>query len=388
MNTLATLFRLAWNDIRLTTRDRAAFFWILLLPVGMMWIFGQTGGNRGPAKASLLIEDHDGGFVAQSLRRELAASADKIELEVIEGAAPPPAPAKIPARRLILPAGLSEGLLAQKKQTLRLEVSPSADRDLNQNVDTVLRRALVRTVGQFLVLEVEGRPAEPAAIGEKYAEIAGRPPLVELAVSNVGRAKTTPQGYAQSVPGILTMVVMMMTLIYGGVFLVLEKENGLLRRQLTLPLSRGRLIAGKILGRFLLAALQIAILLTVGRFFFGLDLGASVPGLVLLLLCYAVAVAGLSILLGAYARSREQASTLGWLLSMALAALGGCWWPAEIMPDWLRSAALALPTSWAMDGLHQLISYGNGMAAIVLPSLVLLGFGITFGALGARALRI
>ena len=390
MNKLATLFRLAWNDIRLTSRDRAAFFWILLLPVGMMWIFGQTGGSRGPAKAGLRIEDHDGGFVAQSLRRELEASADKIELEVIEGNAVPAADAaaKIPARRLILPAGLSEGLLAQKKQTLRLEVSPSADRDLNQNVDAVLRRALVRTVGQFLVLEVEGRPADPAALGEKFAEIASRPPLVELAVSNIGRAKTTPQGYAQSVPGILTMVVMMMTLIYGGVFLVLEKENGLLRRQLTLPISRGRLIAGKILGRFLLAALQIAILLTVGRLFFGLDLGASVGGLLVLLATYAIAVAGLSILLGAYARSREQASTLGWLLSMALAALGGCWWPAEIMPEWLQNAALVLPTSWAMTGLHQLISYGNGLSAITLPSLVLLGFGLTFGALGVRALRI
>jgi ABC-2 type transport system permease protein len=396
MNTWRTLIRLGFNDVRLTARDRAAFFWILILPVGMMWLFGQMGGGQpqGQRKASLLLEDHDGGFFAQALRRELEAEADQIELEYRlaedSGAAPPAdaaAPPKVPTRRLILPAGLSEGLLKHQRQELRLEVSQQASRELNQNLDAILRRMLVRSVGRTVILEVEGKPAEKAEIELRFAEIAARPPLVELKTETVGRAKTAPRGYAQSVPGILTMVVMMMTLIYGGVFLVLEKEQGLLKRQLTLPVSRGQLIAAKILGRLFIAGLQIAILITVGRFFFGLDLGDSKIGLVILLASFALAAAGLSIWIGALSRTREQASTLGWLSSMLMAALGGCWWPAEIMPEWLRQVALVLPTSWAMNGFHQLISYGNGAAAILLPSLVLAGFGATFGALGVRALR-
>ncbi len=154
MKSLGALFRLGWNDVRLTTRDRAAFFWILVLPVGMMWLFGQMGGGqRGPAKASLTLEDHDGGFFAQSLRRELEAASDRIELTVVDltaGAPPavPPAAAPAgkpeqPARKLILPAGLSDKLLAHEKQRLRLELGPAASRDLNQNVDAVLRRGLV-----------------------------------------------------------------------------------------------------------------------------------------------------------------------------------------------------------------------------------------------------
>lgn len=390
---LATLCRLAGNDVRLTSRDRAAFFWILVLPVGMMWIFGQTGGgDRGPAKASLLLEDRDGGFLAQALRRELEAAGETIELKIAPAAAPaagtaPGPAAEIPARRLILPAGMSDGLLAHRRQELRLELGEKASRDLSQNVDAVLRHSLVRAVGQTMILEAEGLPRDPAERDRRFAEIGARPPLATLATEIAGRAKVTPQGYAQSVPGVLTMVVMMMTLIYGGVFLVLEKEQGLLRRQLTLPLSRGQLIAAKILGRLAIAGLQIAILVTVGRFLFGLDLGDSPAGLALLLASYAVAVAGLSILLGAFARTREQASTLGWLSSMFMAALGGCWWPAEIMPEWIQKVALVLPTSWAMRGFHQLISYGHGFGAVLVPCLVLLAFGGLFGFLGARALR-
>lgn len=393
--TIATVLRLAGNDLRLTARDRAAFFWILVLPVGMMWIFGQTGGGgRGPAKAGLLLEDRDGGFFAQALRRELEAASETIALEVREGAAAEPEagalagdPAEIPARRLILPAGLSESLLAKRPEKLRLEVSEEASRELSQNVDAVLRHALVRAVGQTLLLEAEGRPTDRAELERRFEEIGSRPPLATLETEIVGRVRAAPRGYAQSVPGVLTMVVMMMTLIYGGVFLVLEKEQGLLQRQLTLPLSRGQLIAAKILGRLAIAAIQIAILVAVGRLAFGLDLGGSPAGFVLLVTSYAVAVAGLSILLGAFARTREQASTLGWLSSMFMAALGGCWWPAEIMPEWIQRVALVLPTAWAMRGFHQLISYGNDAAAVFLPSLVLLAFGALFGALGARALR-
>ena len=72
---------------------------------------------------------------------------------------------------------------------------------------------------------------------------------------------------------------------------------------------------------------------------------------------------------------------------MVLAGLGGCWWPGEVMPQWLLTAAHVFPTAWAMDGFHALISFGRGVEGVVVPSLALLGFGALFGVLGARFLR-
>ena len=106
-----------------------------------------------------------------------------------------------------------------------------------------------------------------------------------------------------------------------------------------------------------------------------------------MLASYAVAVAALSTLLGALLRTSEQASAVGWITGMVLAALGGCWWPVEIMPGWVRSFALLLPTSWAMDGFHALISFGRGVDGVWRPALMLLLFGALFTLLGARWLR-
>ena len=51
-------------------------------------------------------------------------------------------------------------------------------------------------------------------------------------------------------------------------------------------------------------------------------------------------------------------------VAVLLAPLGGCWWPIEVTPPWMQHAALLLPTGWAMDGLHKLISYGAAPASV------------------------
>ena len=53
------LLRLAANDVRLTLRDRVAFFWIALLPILLMWLFGSMFGGGNTPRVSLTIIDRD-----------------------------------------------------------------------------------------------------------------------------------------------------------------------------------------------------------------------------------------------------------------------------------------------------------------------------------------
>lgn len=374
---------LAANDVRLTVKDKASFLWMLLLPVALMWFFGETfsGGSGGAPKISLTVDDRDGGWLARALVDELRD--DSVALAEVgggDGEAPP-------VRTLVLPAGLTAKALAGEQQTVRLELDPQADREFGIGAEVHIRRAIVRLLGRLLEAEIAADEDAAAGTEARYRELALRAPLVRLEVSSAGAGEPVPSGYGQSVPGNLTMIVLMMNLIYGGVFLILEKQQGMLRRQMSLPLARGRLVGGKLLGRLLIAALQIVLLLFVARILFGLSLGSSPAGLLLLTASYALAVACLSILLGAVFSKPEQASTVGWILSMVLAGLGGCWWPAEVMPEWLRQASHVLPTAWAMDGFHALISFGRGLEAVWLPALALLAFAALFGLLGTRFLK-
>ncbi|MDM7916402.1 MAG: ABC transporter permease [Candidatus Eisenbacteria bacterium] len=133
--------------------------------------------------------------------------------------------------------------------------------------------------------------------------------------------------------------------------------------------------------------LQAVVLLAAGRLLFGVYWGNSALGLAVLLVCLGLACASLGLLLGSILRSEEQASALGWIVPLFLGAIGGTWWPLEIVPSWMRAAGHVSPAAWAMDGLHGLISFGRGAAAVTVPALVLLGFAAAFFAAGARLLR-
>jgi ABC-type multidrug transport system permease subunit len=377
---MSPLLRLAANDVRLTLRDRASAFWLLALPVFLIWIFGRMTGGAAPPRVALTVVDRDGGWIAQAFAEEFRSP--NVELAILDSAAATPEAVRKALRRIVLPAGFTEGVLAGRQQRIRIEVEEGASADNTRAADIVATRAIVRTLARV----AEMRETHAALDVATFDALKARPPLVHLASTSAGHG-TAVRGMEQSVPGNLTFTVMMMTLIYGAVFLTIEKREGMLRRQLTLPLSRTTIFAGKVLGRLFIAVLQIAVLIVVGRFLFQIDYGRSALGLWTLLISYAFAVAGIATFLGAILANPEQASTVGWLSSTVMGALGGCWWPAEVMPDWLRHAAHVFPTAWAMDGLHALISFGRGFEAVVVPSAVLMAFGAAFSWLAARKLR-
>lgn len=383
------IWLLAVNDLRLTVRDRPAFIWMVVMPVAMMWLFGNMGGGSGTSAPTitLSVANQDDGWLSAALIEELAD--ESINMVEVEPAQADDDTSRI--RTLVIPPGFTVGALSGEQQTLQLEKEPGSNEQFGVAAEVHIVRAIVRTLGRLVEMNdlgtLEPGPDDAHPALERFREMGLRQDLVTLAVSTAGRGRPVPSGRAQSVPGIMTFVVMMMTLIYGGVFLTIEKESGMLRRQAALPMTRRGVFLGKLLGRLLMAAFQIVVLVLAGRFLFGVSWGSSPFGLALMLTSFAVAIATLSTLLGAVLKTPAQASSVGWIGSMIMAALGGCWWPGELMPGWMRSASHALPTAWAMDGLHSLISFGHGVQEVLLPSAVLFAFGAVFTVLGARFLR-
>jgi ABC-type multidrug transport system permease subunit len=137
----------------------------------------------------------------------------------------------------------------------------------------------------------------------------------------------------------------------------------------------------------LLASVQILFFLVSGRLLFDVALGDSLGGIVLVLLVYAWVASSLGLWLGAVVRAEEKVVGLGVLSSMVMAALGGCWWPLEIVPDSMQVLAYFFPTGWAMAALHQLISFGAGLGSALRPLGMLALFGLAANVAAIRWFR-
>ena len=137
---------------------------------------------------------------------------------------------------------------------------------------------------------------------------------------------------------------MLIVLMTGGTVQLFEdRKQGLLRRLASSPLTRGEIVASRIVARTMIGMIMSVFAMIVGVAVFKIDWGgANAPFALLVLLVYALAVSGIAILLGSLARSEGQAVGLGVVISLVISALGGCWWPIEIVPKSMQTVAKLL----------------------------------------------
>jgi ABC-type multidrug transport system permease subunit len=128
--------------------------------------------------------------------------------------------------------------------------------------------------------------------------------------------------------------------------------------------------------------------MVVGQYLLGVNVRENLFGIVLILLVFSWVAASVGVLIGSLIRAEEKVVGVGLLVALPMAALGGCWWPIEIVPRFLQIAALATPTGWALSGLHQLITFGGGLAQGGKAIAVLVAFGAAANAAAMRFFRV
>ena len=373
---MSNVLFIAIHDIRHQLRQGATLLWLFVMPPIFFYFIGTvTGGfssGMGGADATpLVIEAASPGFVQEQIDQRLRDNGfapewrEKIEVD-------PTGEEPAPARTLVFSDYLTDKILADEPVTALYETSASSiSRDyeairINRSLYTVLADVVVSTAQSDDALS-------PGSLAALNAE----PRIWQLDSGPAGKRLEIPTGFEQSIPGILVMFTLLVLLTSGASKLTIERKQGLLRRLAATPISRTELIAGKWVGVMALAVLQVGFAVLVGTLAFSMHWGPNPAMVILVLAAWAAFCAAAGLLLGSLANSEGQASGLGVLLANVLAALGGCWWPIEITPDWMQVVQKLLPTGWTMDALHKLISFESGalsamphVAALLTAALV------------------
>jgi ABC-type multidrug transport system permease subunit len=350
--------------------------WMFVMPLALSYLVGSLMGSIVMRIDQIaLYAPPDAGFLADDLARRLTASDYQV-VRVGDRAA-----MKEHALWVALPDGFTHSVLA----------GPAAEIELGYPVGYRLAgydayrvgRAVDDILGDLVVLSKQG--TDPSAV--QLAALVNRPRKLGLRVQSAGKAQRLILGFQQSVPGFIVMFTMQVSLTAGSVLLIVERRKGVLRRLASTQVSRASVVAGKLGARLAMGLIQVGVAMLVGRYWFGVDWGANLWAVLLLLLAYTTFCSALAVAFAGIARTEGQALAAGVILSSVLAAVGGCWWPVEVTPKWMQQAALLLPTGWAMDGLHKLISYGDSPASVALHLAGLAAATIVVGCVAVRRFR-
>ncbi len=393
------LLTITLTYLKQTFASRSVLIFTLLMPLIFTIALGAALSGMGPDETppvwTLLVADEDRSPQSVAFLKQLeddpalevvAAPAGELSARLEAGSAP---------AALHIPAGFGQSLLSGQPVELRLYRSAQNLLDA-QVAFAAVEAAAARTEAALDTAEIAIQTAEalglPApdteqALAQADALWTASTPL-EVRARAVTRLQESqiPIGAAQSSPGMLVMYVLFLTFA-GGTSLLMERERGTLRRLLVMPLHKSTLIGGKLLGIFLSALAQMGLMVAFGALVMGVNWGQSPAALVVMLLAYGFASTALGLLVASLARTSAQADGLSTVTVMAFSALGGAWWPIEIVPPWMQRLAQVFPTYWGMQGFQDIIVRGLGLAEILPAAGVLVAFGLGFLAIGLWRFR-
>ncbi len=392
------LWAIAWKDVRLRFAGPTEWLFFLILPIVFTLVLAGGTAENTDSRIRLAVADEAGSSLSAQLIAALGDSA-AVRPDLLPRAE---ADSQFTGRRvsaeLVIPAEFDMAHLLQGPVQVELRQQPN---NLNalasyQAVVTEVNRiaSLVGIANASVAAAEKVRPFAATADREAYfaAALASAETVLAQApdrLTTIRGATTDPIEYdprANSSAGQLITWVFIPLLGISGMF-AYERQRGTLRRLLTTPTSGATFLLGTILGQVATALVQMLLLVVFGIAVMRLNWGHAPAALALILVASAVAAAALGTLLGALVRSEGQANGLSWLLGMLMALLGGCWYPAELFPQFVRTAAKILPATWAMEGMLNIVVRGQGLAGVLLPAGVLLGMAALFFAVGIKRFR-
>lgn len=382
-------------------RDRQGLVWLLVMPMVFSYLMGKLmggGGASDPATdlPTFMVFDRDQGAAATELLAPLANSdvfrLVRIDSMVSAATAQQEVEDGNWTAVLLIPAEYTSELGAG--HPMQMELFYDSERLSSQTVNTLLDKSVLRsntlTAARGLVTrdlnEETGVPRDRArrfdtAVFDQLWEN----PRLTLDARVLGRVQKDDWGLSdihQHLGPAYVLFFMMMFLMMGAKELVAARQDRTLARLVTSRATALDLVLGFFLGGMAIGLVQSGLLLVLNSLAFGLDYGDSLAGLLFVVVLFAGFSSGAALVLGCSARTGAQADGLGMALTMSLAALGGLWWPLEVVPVFMQKLGHALPTGQAITVFHDMIGRGYGVAQM---SGLLIGLALWCGAAVALA---
>jgi ABC-2 type transport system permease protein len=412
MNTISRTLAVAWKEIQLLAKDRGGLAVLFLLPLLFSALYGSINlqVNRPDGGIVLLdvgLVNQDDGIFGQEIAKALKG-IDELDVETFDSVADGEqqvAEGKATAA-IVIPAGFTQDIDAYTSTSVDVIVDP-AQPEAATIVTGIMEQVVaevtiwgevqygVRTVldesGLLAGASVEEQRAVGAqtmgAIMTQLSELR-RTPAIVVASEDLEGASVTFEGAIQTFFAYLFPAITVMFVFFvvssAASSLLAERETGTLRRLLAGPIPPGAIIAGKMLAFGLLVCLQLAVLFAVGSIFFGMPLGKSPVGLVLLSLVVALVANAMGMLIAALAKTSKQADNVGVVLGFVLAGVGGCVGlaaPITRLGGFISVLGQLTPHAHAVEGYYSLMAE-NATVFQILPQVgILLGMAIVFFAI-------
>lgn len=369
---MGALFTLLKTDLIQRLRDKSVIIFAIVVPMALMAAMNLVMGDAmdmdletATIAVSAPADDQLATALVQALP-EVGLSVEVTETDAADvQARAESGDAKL---GLIIPDGFSSSLMAGDPVQLRAIEGDGSG--LETTVMLSVIQGFLDRAGASAVTATAGAGLglPPAELGGLAQQVATGESAVALTTGQASDEQLDPKGALVAGQAGLFL---MFTVSFGVLGLLAEREFGTLARLRSMPMNPHLVVLSKVLSSFVLGVVATSVLLTAGGMLFGVDFGSPLP-IAVLIVCAVIATTSLTFIVIKLAKTSEQASIIQTILAMVLGIAGGAFFPMS--GSGLLGTILDLnPVAAMIRGLG-ITSGGGGLADIVTPVLIMLGF--------------
>ena len=190
------------------------------------------------------------------------------------------------------------------------------------------------------------------------------------------------------IPGVLALLLLVMTAVLGSMGIVREKELGTLEQLNVTPLGRWQLVVGKLLPYGLIGTIDVFLVVAVAVFWFEIPLRGSFLLLLVMSMVYLLGALGLGLFVSTISNTQQQAMmTAAFFVVMPMLYLSGFIFPIENMPGVIQPLTYLIPLRYYLVIVRGIFLKGVGLETFWREALELLAFGVAILSLAAARAR-
>ncbi len=197
------------------------------------------------------------------------------------------------------------------------------------------------------------------------------------------------KGAYTSVPGVMGMILLLISAMMTSIAIVKEKELGTMEILLVSPMKPWLVIISKAIPYFIISLINVATILILSVFVLGLPIQGSLVLLILATIIYIFCALSLGLLISTITETQQAAMLISLLgLMMPVVMLSGYAFPIANMPIVLQVLSNVVPAKWYIIIVKGVMIKGIGLSQIWMELLILLAMTALFLTISVKRFKI
>lgn len=283
-------------------------------------------------------------------------------------------------------SGEEEGvlLLDEGEINLFVQIQPGFMRRMSRGETVPVQVLVDGSDATFAGLMVQQLAGSVAHFGQSLAGARIEP---ALRLEERGWFNTNFKSRNFFVPGVIALIVMIITLMLTAMAVVREKELGTLDQLMVSPVSPLEILAGKTIPFAIIALGEVAFVTVVAVFLFRIPIRGNITLLFMCTGLYLLSCLGAGLLISCISRTQQQAMMTTFLFLLPAILLSGFAFPIHNMPPLIQVLTYLDPLRYFLVIIRGIFLKGVGIAVLWPQMLGLLVLGLAAFAAGMAGFR-